>query len=60
MIHWLEAAQDMGWVGEELDDPVRLAELRQLGYLAAPASTSAELWAADDCERCVPFGAEDR
>ncbi|MFT7465178.1 MAG: arylsulfatase A-like enzyme [Pseudohongiellaceae bacterium] len=59
LIHWLAAAEDMGWVGEELDDPVRLAELRQLGYLAAPANTSTELWAADDCERCVPFGAED-
>lgn len=59
LIAWLEAARDMGWMGEELDDPERLEQLRQLGYLAASAPTSSELWAADDCDRCAPFAADD-
>lgn len=59
LIGWLLAADDKGWVGEELDDPVRLEELRQLGYLAAPSADSAALWTADGCARCVPFEDND-
>jgi arylsulfatase len=59
LITWLKAAADKGWAGQELDDPVRLEELRALGYLAVAEPASSALWIADDCERCAPFTKDD-
>jgi arylsulfatase A-like enzyme len=59
LITWLEAAEDKGWVGQELDDPERLEQLRQLGYLEVADAGHTTLWTPDDCDHCAAFAKDD-
>ena len=56
LIEWLLSAQDLGWVGDRIEDPELVRELERLGYVTPRASEQHQpWWVPDECSWCQKF-----